>query len=180
MALGANGGIRGIHRGVREDGPGRAAPGLGGVRSTDPMAGPAGIGRSTTCEILPVADLAGDQTPTRVGVGRHLGTQAVNRRIGKPWRGLVMTPGRHACGDAAAHPDNGDFMALRAGINTNHRLPSVSGHPACRMIVPVVLSRAGSPLAAATRQGREQGKAKGPQETRQPFPIPRPVHGNTQ
>src|SRR5450631_1841545 len=112
------------------------------MRGVDAVAGGTGIGRGPAREILGVADLARYETPAG-GVRRgQLGAQAVDGRVGKPGRGLVMAPRRQAGWDAAPHLEKGDFMAPGAGINSSHGRPAVREDPAGRVEVPVVLGRA--------------------------------------
>jgi hypothetical protein len=66
----------------------------------------------------------------------------------------VVAPGRQTSWDAASHLDNGNFMTLGAGGNAGHSWSTVSVDPARRMVVPVVLGRSRSPLAAATNENQ--------------------------
>ena len=181
VALGAHSGVGRVGGGMGEDRAAGGSPGFGGMRCLHPMAGDTGIGGKATGKVLAMADLAGHEA-SAIGEGWQLRAHAVDARIRPARYGLVVATGGHAGGDAAAHPEHGDLMALGAAIHSCHGLPAVGVDPAGRMVVPVVLDNPSSALAVPTidkDQGGE-GAAKDTQETGRPDPIPSPVHGDTQ
>jgi hypothetical protein len=119
---------------------------------TDAMAGGTGIGGRAAREILGMTDLAGCEAPTNRGIRGQLGANAVESWIGKPGGGLVVAPNGQAARDAAAHFENGDFMALGAGVDASHRLSAMSINPASGMIVPIVLGEVGTFATSTTQQ----------------------------
>ena len=145
------------------------------------MAGGTGVGRGPTGKIFRMTYLAGHQAPAGNSTSGHLGAHAMHGRVGIAWRGLMMTPDRQAAGHAAAHLEDGDLMALGAGINTAHSRSAVGVDPACRVIVAIVLGEAGGPLAAASKQEerRYQDRADHPEEAGRLVPTPSPVHDDT-
>src|ERR1035438_8620515 len=154
VTLGADGGVGRIGGGVREDGTARTMPGLRRVGSADTVAGETGEGRGAACEILAVTDLAGGQASARDDIRSHFGVHAVDRRIHEAGRGLMVAARGHAGRYAAAHLEDGDLMALGAGVDARDGLTWVLRDPANLMVVTVVLGRARSPFAPATGEAQ--------------------------
>jgi hypothetical protein len=86
-----------------------------------------------------VADLAGREAAACHGTGGELGTHTVDCRIGESSGGLVVAASGEAGGNAAAHLEDGNLVALGAGIDPGHSLAAMRVDPSRRMVVAIVL-----------------------------------------
>ena len=103
------------------------------------MAGKTGVGGRTARKVLGMADLAGGKAASNRHIDGELGSHTVDSRIGESGGGLMMAPSGQAGGNATAHPDDGDLVALGAGIDPSHSLAAMRIEPSSRMVVPIVL-----------------------------------------
>ena len=170
VALGANNGIGGIGRHMSPGGTDCDPPWLRWMRSAYHVAGGTGLGARSSGEIFAVAELAGDQAPTNLRGVDQLGAQTMDGWISKPRRALVVAPAGQARGHRAANLQNGNLVALHAGIDSRDCLSTMGSHPARGMIVPVILGNRRRRCFPAT--AKENRKAEDHSENTKMLPGP--------
>ena len=157
VALGTDGGIRGVGGGVVRSGG--VMPGLGRMRRSHPMAAGTGLGGDPSGEVLSVTDLAGNQAPA-VGPGGQLGPGAMDGRSAPGRKGLVVAEHRGTGRNIAASRSNRQLVTLGARVQPRDGATRMAADPAGRVVVLAEVHGRCAGTAAPTTSAPKEGQRK--------------------